>query len=104
MAKKRSGNERAQREPEGHEPSARRASSTTEQYCTIQETIDAKDKAKSSKGSSEKKSAVNVGDRKQPEWELDGPKYRQRPEERHRAGGQHKASEGPHAPARSLSR
>jgi NAD(P)-dependent dehydrogenase (short-subunit alcohol dehydrogenase family) len=69
VAKRRSssGNERAQREPDEREPSTRRASSTTEQYRAIQGAIDAKDKAKSSKSSSEKKGAVHAGDRKQPE-------------------------------------
>jgi NAD(P)-dependent dehydrogenase (short-subunit alcohol dehydrogenase family) len=67
VPKKRGGNERAQREPDGREPSARRAASTTDQYRAIQDTIDAKDKGKSGKGTSEKKGAVQTGDRKQPE-------------------------------------
>ena len=67
MAKKKSDNERAQREPTDREPSARRAASTGAQYREIQKRIDAKDDAKADKPKSEKKGAVNAGDRRQPQ-------------------------------------
>ena len=68
MAKKRGAqdNERAQREPEGREPSAR-SSRAGAQYREIQDTIDAKDKAKQGKKKNDEQKAVHAGDRKQPE-------------------------------------